>query len=1102
MNERKLFQSITKKEKIKNEKVRVNFEKDYKEFKFKNSKGITLIALVISIIVMLILAGVSLNATIGDNGIITQAQNATYMQSIAALEEYLQTEYVKYYDETEGYTSKIELLSSKLNNLCLKDGTKNYIIYDGKMYYLINKQALPDDIKNQLKGGDTTEYLKYIRLQDVYGVTPDLKVYYCESGTDSALGTLDSTELDPNTPLKKINQDAEMKSAITEALASVGVTVGENGVTVGDVSKLKDLTIDGSKHNINSIESISELTSLKTLTLNNVNLENLDGLQNCTLLYYVYFKNCKINDYSKLATVLDLQYLYLYLPPTMSKSDANAQVANLGNGLANATEMNKLEYFGISGDTAFFERKHAYSTKDENTQFNVEKYVSNQISNFTNGESLKNIATNIKQSIKYVYMPCNKIDSIEFLEDYKNIYELDLMSNSQLQDLKGLAEHSALKYLALQNCNLNDISNLSTIQNLLILSVHDNSNLSNLVGIENNINMSKLYAQNCNLTDISSLQNLIGLTYAALQNNVNLGNVSCIKNCINVRELYLARNDNMQINSVQEIENVIRQCGNNYTLPNKYLKYFTNVTSYDYANSGFTDYSEEINALKNKSNITFLRLTNNVELGNSRIGIHLKKGSLMSEDLNKIEKNLDLSESEKEVIKKWKGYSSSEISNLADSQIESMEEANDLYIRYLLSTLTGLEELSIGKIDNISKLDFLQNFSDNNKLGELDIRDTGIADLEILEAKGKKIHTLVVSNNKIDFSKIQNVLNNFSSNVISDAYRKSCITGTEIINGNNIGLIICGDGFDFSKCNKVTTFTSNAQSLGDVTKNGITVDLTGMTSLINVDLLGTRDTWILPSKVKDAKVYANSTGDFSRCTELTSIYISWQSAPYYENGLKTLGNAPLTEIHIGFGNNDLSLLDKYLVKAKQTLTTIYMEGTGNSNFRRIKGTFESLKDFKNLEVIRGNGGADSEILKGVENLTNLTNLQLKNCSISDLSGISKLTKLETLELSNNKISDISELSTLKNLKKITLSQNTISDISPLANIVENGKIKFGNLDLSQNSLQTITISGKSNIEILKILYDAGLRTLDISGNNFTSGSTDELKSLNWTSYKE
>ena len=42
--------------------------------KLKNKNGITLIALVISIIVMLILAGVSLNATIGENGIISKCK--------------------------------------------------------------------------------------------------------------------------------------------------------------------------------------------------------------------------------------------------------------------------------------------------------------------------------------------------------------------------------------------------------------------------------------------------------------------------------------------------------------------------------------------------------------------------------------------------------------------------------------------------------------------------------------------------------------------------------------------------------------------------------------------------------------------------------------------------------------------------------------------------------------------------------------------------------------------------------------------------------------------------------------------------------------------
>ena len=57
--------------------------------------GITLIALVVTIVVLLILAGVSLNATIGDNGIITQAQNAKYTQGIATLEEYLQEKFGK-----------------------------------------------------------------------------------------------------------------------------------------------------------------------------------------------------------------------------------------------------------------------------------------------------------------------------------------------------------------------------------------------------------------------------------------------------------------------------------------------------------------------------------------------------------------------------------------------------------------------------------------------------------------------------------------------------------------------------------------------------------------------------------------------------------------------------------------------------------------------------------------------------------------------------------------------------------------------------------------------------------------------------------------------
>ena len=44
--------------------------------KLKNKKGITLIALVVTVVVLIILAGVSINAVLGDNGIIKKANQA------------------------------------------------------------------------------------------------------------------------------------------------------------------------------------------------------------------------------------------------------------------------------------------------------------------------------------------------------------------------------------------------------------------------------------------------------------------------------------------------------------------------------------------------------------------------------------------------------------------------------------------------------------------------------------------------------------------------------------------------------------------------------------------------------------------------------------------------------------------------------------------------------------------------------------------------------------------------------------------------------------------------------------------------------------------
>ena len=62
----------------------------------KNIKGITLIALVITIIVLLILAGVTINLTLGQNGIFKTAEQAGKEYSEAEAREKLLKEGVLY----------------------------------------------------------------------------------------------------------------------------------------------------------------------------------------------------------------------------------------------------------------------------------------------------------------------------------------------------------------------------------------------------------------------------------------------------------------------------------------------------------------------------------------------------------------------------------------------------------------------------------------------------------------------------------------------------------------------------------------------------------------------------------------------------------------------------------------------------------------------------------------------------------------------------------------------------------------------------------------------------------------------------------------------
>ena len=86
----------------------------------ERENGITLIALIVTIIVLLILAGISIAMLTGENGILTQANNAKTQTEIADEEEAVKMAAI--YAKAEGEISKTNL-DKELNN---RPGSGNY----------------------------------------------------------------------------------------------------------------------------------------------------------------------------------------------------------------------------------------------------------------------------------------------------------------------------------------------------------------------------------------------------------------------------------------------------------------------------------------------------------------------------------------------------------------------------------------------------------------------------------------------------------------------------------------------------------------------------------------------------------------------------------------------------------------------------------------------------------------------------------------------------------------------------------------------------------------------------------------------------------------
>lgn len=146
----------------------------------KNNQGITLIALVITIIVLLILAGVSIAMLTGNNGILKKADDAKRETTIKGAKEAVELEVAGSFDDNGKYSATIAKanMEKNLNGVTVTESNGTLSVnYDGYDFN-VDKNGNIGTI------GDATKYLKlgdYVNYPDKDGNNILCKVLYNDS---------------------------------------------------------------------------------------------------------------------------------------------------------------------------------------------------------------------------------------------------------------------------------------------------------------------------------------------------------------------------------------------------------------------------------------------------------------------------------------------------------------------------------------------------------------------------------------------------------------------------------------------------------------------------------------------------------------------------------------------------------------------------------------------------------------------------------------------------------------------------------------------------------------------------------------------------------
>ena len=230
-----------------------------------NKKGITLIALVVTVVVLIILAGVSINAVLGDNGIIKKANQAASVTKEAEVKEAINRTILEFY-LTNDYETLEDFLKAKAEDGSIDSVTKNA---DGTLTVKKGEYSVTVENKTNSSGGSSSGGSTGGETQTPTITVTGTKVIASSDGTGLTLGEV-STYLG-NTLY--INFEHSVTGGTTSVSPSLPYAVTKNGTYTFTVTG----TVNGKSYTKNVSATVNQFKDVYEYMQTNTKVTYSDG---------------------------------------------------------------------------------------------------------------------------------------------------------------------------------------------------------------------------------------------------------------------------------------------------------------------------------------------------------------------------------------------------------------------------------------------------------------------------------------------------------------------------------------------------------------------------------------------------------------------------------------------------------------------------------------------------------------------------------------------------------------------------------------------------------------------------------------------------------